>query len=513
MTKKLKEKLDLAKTKVNKKELAEAVSILEEIKLETIEEACLSEINAYLGYSYIALGCNQNAITALQQIKSINNPLYPYAQYLLGRITDNLHDKVKYYTHIKEDMNTEFYKLSNESLFTEVIFSYCDQQEFNEAKLLLEHITIDSLQYKKLLLDKIISQEQPKNKNAFFNIFKIIENIIKELRIEIVENENCNQFSHYTSCYVTNLMLGFDPETTITQNTGKLRLGIIDMMNDPFEGNVLNSWLGIPDDLLNNRFNIRNFQSFASCFSFNHDSLNQFRLYGKTNNTETTGVSLVFNSRFFSTESNSSNINIGSSSSVKGIDKNKNPQENKYPLYRCIYYDPLSDYFRLAKRSDITFYRQGKLKSQDINDIKRRLNDYKKEIEEKEKNIEEHIKELSEIISDITPELNSDTKILLNDLLLPLRYLIKHAAFEEEEECRMIYIAALSDENIKQENGRIFVEYPPVVAEYIDKIYLGEGAKKERPFLELALQKAQKGQEKIAEVRDSDNPFRIFEAN
>ena len=43
----------------------------------------------------------------------------------------------------------------------------------------------------------------------------------------------------------------------------------------------------------------KNLHSFISCFTFNNDSLNQFRLYGKQDNKEASGVSLVLRKIFF----------------------------------------------------------------------------------------------------------------------------------------------------------------------------------------------------------------------
>lgn len=500
----------------DKEQFNDSIITLNSISDNQLTESDQAKKYTWLGFNFYDLEDYENAIKNFKKIKLTWDPKYfAGAQYMLGTLTEDLKEKENFYLKVKKTHFSPAYKAAQNSIFRDLILIYFKKNNFNKAQLLLKTIDIDSLQYKKNILNRILNQSTNNDKKDFFNIFEIVENITKNLRIDILNNKYCKQFAHYTSYYVTYLTLGITSNTSELQNASKLRMGIIDTMNDPAEGQVLNNWLNIPNNLLNDRFNSRNFQSFASCFSFNHDSLNQFRLYGKTNNAETSGVSLVFNSDFFSKKDNNSHINITYPKkenvlvNINNDDKNIN--EVKYPLYRCIYYDPLSNYFRLAKRSDITFLRQGRLKSEDIKNTKIRLKNYKKEIEEKETAITEYIKDLSNVIANVVSTLNSETKSLLNDLLLPLRYLVKHAAFEEEEECRMIYIAALYDENIKQENGRIFVEYPPIVADYVDKIYLGEGAKKERPFLELALQKAQKGQEKIAEVRDSDNPFRVFE--
>lgn len=101
---------------------------------------------------------------------------------------------------------------------------------------------------------------------------------------------------------------------------------------------------------------------------------------------------------------------------------------------------------------------------------------------------------------------------LINDILLPIQYLVKHAAFIEEDECRMLYITHSGSDVIKEKNNRLYIEYDVSIARYLDKIYLSNGAKGERAFLERAWQLALNREviaNKIIDIRDSDNPFRI----
>lgn len=64
------------------------------------------------------------------------------------------------------------------------------------------------------------------------------------------------------------------------------------------------------------------------------------------------------------------------------------------------------------------------------------------------------------------------------NILLPMRFLTKHASFEEEAECRILYIKDISDEKFIHENNRFYVPYEvPVLNDgkhcYLEKIYLG----------------------------------------
>ena len=81
------------------------------------------------------------------------------------------------------------------------------------------------------------------------------------------------------------------------------------------------------------------------------------------------------------------------------------------------------------------------------------------------------------------PELQKISNLdeLLSLAVLPISCLIKHAAFEDEDECRMIYITHIADDNIVepqdyQSANSLYVEYTHV-EEYIDNIYLGPQCK------------------------------------
>ena len=58
-------------------------------------------------------------------------------------------------------------------------------------------------------------------------------------------------------------------------------------MNDPTEGYLLNELM-----CLDKNIQIQDL-AFITCFTLHHDSLNQFRLYGKNSQQEATGLSLV----------------------------------------------------------------------------------------------------------------------------------------------------------------------------------------------------------------------------
>ncbi|WP_278551858.1 hypothetical protein [Rothia dentocariosa] len=91
-------------------------------------------------------------------------------------------------------------------------------------------------------------------------------------------------------------------------------------------------------------------------------------------------------------------------------------------------------------------------------------------------------------------------------ILLPLQYLVKHIAFQEEQECRIMYITQFRDEKIHSDREKqwMYVEYEEPVLPHIDKIWLSPGAAKDQDFFRILLDKG----ENDNKVRISQNPFR-----
>ena len=324
------------------------------------------------------------------------------------------------------------------------------------------------------------------------------------------------------------------------QKPSKLRLNTIRGVNDPTEGLVLSNYWdqqGIPETTHTN-----DTANFVSCFTFNHDSLNQFRLYGKEDGREATGVSLVFKKEFFSKHSGALKYIAGASSDPsnksgenesdeagKLESDNKKKIIGKSTLYRCIYLDPETGYWTLAQRDKSTFYRHYKEKAE------KKWKTYYKLILIKEKKVEKHlfnketndnnsvsnennkIKSISQVLNLIFTDKNhtynecdkdKKQKILevIRFILLPLQYLVKHIAFQEEQECRIMYTTHLHDEKIHHdwEKQWMYVEYKEQVLPHIDKIWLSPGAAKYQDFFRILLDR--NSQE--SKVRISQNPFR-----
>ncbi|WP_186727958.1 lipopolysaccharide assembly protein LapB [Moraxella sp. VT-16-12] len=348
-------------------------------------------------------------------------------------------------------------------------------------------------------------------------IFNNTANLLQKLHIKS-DNTYEQKVAHYTKATVAKLLIQGDDKNP----PSSFRLNSIKNVNDPTEGLVLGEYLqnqSKPQQALVNEIftDDENTNVFISCFTFNHDSLNQFRLYGKEDNKEASGVSLVFKPEFFN-----HTAKFGFMSQALKLNELDNPKEHsnksetpnktqsieQQALYRCIYIDPKSGYLRLAQRNKITFYREAQYGGQDPSEAQKNYTDYKeKYIEAEEKEVEDTLIEITKQIEEI---LQSSTKEILEAIgfiLLPLRYLIKHTAFQEEQECRMIYITDLNDEKICEDwhNKNLYINYDVEVKNMVDKIYLSPGAYVYADFFRRMLPKNQDNKER---VRRSDNPFR-----
>ena len=374
-----------------------------------------------------------------------------------------------------------------------------------------------------------------------FKILKCPQKIRKDLHTlaestdEVLESLQIipgfeSQVAHYSRASTAFTLFG---NKRNNQKPSNFRLSTIRGVNDPTEGLVLNGYWnqqGIPETIHTN-----DTATFISCFTFNHDNLNQFRLYGKENGREATGVSLVFKKEFFSNQadtlefiagpstglsSKSEQIKLNETGKTEGDNKKK--LIGKSTLYRCIYLDPETEYLTLAQRDKSTFYREHN-EDEDA-DAKEKWEKYYGLISGKEEYVEKYLfgekdnknKSISSILKSIFTEdhlynkCNKDEKQKILEairfILLPLQYLVKHIAFQEEQECRIMYITQFRDEKIHsdREEQKMYVEYKKKILPHIDKIWLSPGAAKYQDFFRILLDK----EDNDNKVRISQNPFR-----
>jgi len=461
-----------------------------------------------LGATYNDLGDPKQAIDVLSKIRREEAPkIYARAQFGLGKIYENKGDLER----AKE--------------------AYCNAQDFSYYN------------YERL---KRILECPPEFIEKLCGIADNTDEVRKSLQI-IPEFES--KVAHYSRPSTAFSLFGDEKNN---KNPSNFRLSTIRGVNDPTEGLVLRDYWeqqGISETIHTN-----DTATFVSCFTFNHDSLNQFRLYGKEDGREATGVSLVFKKEFFSEESGALNHIVSASpdpSNKSGENESDEPGKpendnkklliDKSTLYRCIYLDPETGYWTLAQRDKSTFYRE----HDEDTDAKEKWEKYYELISKKEGCVEEYlfkkenndnnpagnennkIKSISQILNLIFTEENNlynkydkdkKQKILkaIRFILLPLQYLVKHIAFQEEQECRIMYITQFRDKKIhsNREEQKMYVEYEEPVLPRIDKIWLSPGAAKYQDFFRILLDQKEddepdkKEDENESKVRISQNPFR-----
>ena len=471
----------------DQRNLDEAITAWKKVREDDPETYARAQFN--LGLAYKAQGKLDDAITAWKKVREDDPETYADAQLNLGEVYSL--DKEK------EEQSYEAYNNAQE-------FSY----------------------YKPERGFKILKCTLGVRKDLH-SLAKNIDEVLKYLQI-IPGFES--KVTHYTRPQIAFDL--FDDKKN-DKEPSNFRLSTIRGVNDPTEGLVLNGYWnqqGIPETIHTN-----DTATFVSCFTFNHDNLNQFRLYGKENGREATGVSLVFNKEFFSNQADTLEFIAGPSTDLssksaqiklnetgKIENDNKKPLIGKSTLYRCIYLDPETGYLTLAQRDKSTFYREHN--EDEDTDAKGKWEDYYELISKIEGRVETHLlnkennddNSVSSILKSIFTEdhlynkCNKDEKQKILEairfILLPLQYLVKHIAFQEEQECRIMYITQFRDEKIhsNREEQKMYVEYKEPVLPHIDNICLSPGAAKDQDFFRVLLDKG----ENDDKVRISQNPFR-----
>ena len=451
------------------------------------------------GLALVTLNENKKALSEWREIKATDgSDIYAQAQYKIGEILTN-DSNLKNYTEAKRAFNNA------EKHFPYEV--YCYKKVCN---LLLE-LDFESIGEKILLL--------------LVNTLKIVEILKLDFNQDSKEEKPPERkLAHYTSTEVANILLNEENEK---KQAGYLRLNTISNMNDPSEGLLLRSFLEENKALTYNasEFDERS-HAFFSCFTFNHDSLNQFRLYGKKNFQEASGVSFVFNKEFFQSDNILGGLTYLSfhekidkiyddgskikqiNEYLKSIESNKDKIIiNKQSVMRCIYIDPETDYIQLAQRNRLTFHREFKVSEHP----EQKWQEYKKAIDTLTTTVAELLNILKEdyqYIRDEDKEFFKENSELIDKILLPLKYLIKHSAFQEEQECRMVYITSLDDPKVKMDFGKfLYVEYEPEVKANLDKIYIAPAATQYQPYLAKLLCGTNSLGKKI-KIELSNNPYR-----
>lgn len=213
----------------------------------------------------------------------------------------------------------------------------------------------------------------------YLNIYRMSLEIVALLNTSDV---NELYFAHYTTQDTANALIF---------HNSPFRLNSVTTANDPKEGYPLLNFLDFKGLYTHNIY-----QAFVGSFTFNPDSLNQFRLYGKNNNIEGTGVSLFLSYKYFS-----ENADLNRSL-TKPPSKDSTIKSAKQPLFRCIYIDPLSKrVISLGHKEACVFYREN-------------IGVEKEDLDEKVNNYLNYINSLKIRIEKSLVNLNQEISILYN---------------------------------------------------------------------------------------------------
>ncbi len=550
----VKAKINLANLYRSQKKYSESELILNEFIEENTEPYARAQL--LLGLVFKEQSKYKQAVDAFKRVPhGVSSNLYASAQFSIGHLfqqQENYVEAEKAYKRVlSEDNPREYAKASwnlaiilkddkyferiekehDENLYYESCFilgekseDRCYQNskwekisEFSEVYLNNSYLISNTLKIFKLI--------ENNNQYTILNILKNINQILERLFVELKSEE---LIAHYTNINVSKLLISHDHKDLKVKSL--LRLNTINLMNDPVEGKLLHSFLNMDSSSIKVD---KSEQAFIACFTLHHDSLNQFRLYGKYENEEASGLSLVLNKKFFSDRHNAANIykqliNTESSQplidSIKLNEDSNNKEDVKVtelkfsksqkskllplmPLYRCIYLDPTSGFIKVAQREEWSFCREDEKPSSERWEI------YHGEIGVIEDDVKKLLAELSELIKKI-PKIQLETKTgeLLNEILLPLQYLVKHMAFKEEQECRMVYVTQMDSDLIQFDEtiNRVYIDYEPSVMKHLEKIYLAPKAKDEQTVFEYLCAQGQKLgiNQKGVKVKISQNPFR-----
>ncbi|TVL67627.1 hypothetical protein A9X74_12395 [Brachyspira hyodysenteriae] len=312
------------------------------------------------------------------------------------------------------------------------------------------------------------------------------------------EEENNIEISHYTSLDILPLLLNVKGNT---KESGNIRINNITTANDPKEGKIL-------ERILNkNNINIKiendeKALTLQTSYSRNKDSLTMFRLYGKKENKEATGVCLVLDNKYFNNSYTSpysyeyeskinyaimkelkSSIKVDENKTVNDIDSEEIPFIQKRNLYWVLYYNEKEN--QLIYNKEKSKYASNIIDLDDLNNP-----NYKAELKEDDKKedmikyafakIFHYTEEIKKQIEDPkNNEIYKNIKIQLYSYLFEnIKYIIKHEAFFEEQELRMLVTNDYKSDEIliDNDNKKLYIDYIKLFDEkinYIKEIIIG----------------------------------------
>ena len=345
----------------------------------------------------------------------------------------------------------------------EKIFNYLVEENYND--LWENDITFNLLKNK--TIDKEISKNIKKNLLYQYLLLQSLSFNNKTLKREYTYNI---EIAHYTSL---NTLL------KLIKEDNKIRITNISNANDPKEGKIL-------ENILNkNKLDIKikndeNLITLQTSFSRNKDALTMFRLYGKNENKEATGICLVIDKKYFNDNYLSPvielNLDNQKQEEKKGNENYKKAKEiiqkrlGIKNLYWVIYYNEEKN--QLVFNPTKSKYSSVIIDLNTINKNKKNINKIEDLINCIFHNIINSAKEIDKI------ENKNLTDEIFSNLFENIRYIIKHEAFFEEQELRMLITTNYKNENIniEEDKKRLYINYNELFNEnenFIKEIILG----------------------------------------
>lgn len=345
----------------------------------------------------------------------------------------------------------------------EKIFNYLVEENYND--LWENDITFNLLKNK--TIDKEILKNIKKNLLYQYLLLQSLSFNNKTLKREFTYNI---EIAHYT--YLNTLL-------KLIKEDNKIRITNISNANDPKEGKIL-------ENILNkNKLDIKikndeNLITLQTSFSRNKDALTMFRLYGKNENKEATGICLVLDKKYFNDNYLSPVIEVNldnqKQEEKKGNENYKNAKEiiqkrlGIKNLYWVIYYNEEKN--QLVFNPTKSKYSSVIIDLNTINKNKKNINKIEDLINCIFHNIINSAKEIDKI------ENKNLKDEIFSNLFENIRYIIKHEAFFEEQELRMLITTNYKNENIniEEDKKRLYINYNELFNEnenFIKEIILG----------------------------------------
>lgn len=245
--------------KINKN-YDESIRILNMIINEDIPNFLRAEYLFELGAIYFEKNDLISSKNAYINIKVEDDAIiYAWSQLILYEFDK----EIKYLKNIKKDYDENSYV---KAMWLLGVLEKSLVNKYKYWKNIPDKYEYMNKKYQALLLERIININTRKNQKVFYELNQRIDLILNYL---FVDNLFENYIAHYTRLEIAKILLNTQ------DNLKKLRLNTVNLMNDPTEGLLIDKLIGVKNKKI-----IKD-KAFIACFTLHHDSLNQFRLYGK----------------------------------------------------------------------------------------------------------------------------------------------------------------------------------------------------------------------------------------